>query len=50
MSRLISFALAMALLAGAGMTLAACESTQSGATQSQFDQPFDGTWFKGRRD
>jgi hypothetical protein len=50
MARLISLAVAVMLLAGAGIVLTACESTQTGATQSQFDQPFDGTWFKGRRD
>lgn len=51
MSRLISLALAMVLLAGAAITLGACESTQqTNATRLQFDQPFDGSWFKGRRD
>jgi hypothetical protein len=50
MTRWMSLALALALLVGAGMTLTACQSTQDGATPSQFDKPFDGSIFKGRRE
>jgi len=50
MSRLMRIVLALSLLWGASLTLAACESAQDGATQSQFDKPFDGSIFKGRRD
>jgi hypothetical protein len=50
MSRVISLVLAAALLVGAGITLVACESTQTAATPSQFDKPYDGSIFKGRRD
>lgn len=49
MTRWMSLALALALILGTGLALTACESTQSGAT-SQFDKPFDGSIFKGRRD
>jgi hypothetical protein len=50
MSRVISFVMAVALLVGIGVTLSACESTQTAATPSQFDKPFDGSTFKGRRE
>lgn len=50
MSRVISLIVAAALLVGVGVTLGACESTQTAATPSQFDKPFDGSIFKGRRE
>jgi hypothetical protein len=49
MSRVISLVLAAALLVGTG-SLVGCESTQTAATPSQFDKPYDGSIFKGRRD
>lgn len=50
MSRWLSIAVMLALFVSAGLTLAACESAQDGATASQFDKPYDGSIFKGRRD
>jgi hypothetical protein len=50
MSRVISLVLAAALLVSAGISLTACEGTQTSATPSQFDKPYDGSIFKGRRD
>jgi hypothetical protein len=50
MIRCMNLALIMALLVGGGLALSACEGTQTGVTQSQFDKPFDGSTFKGRRD
>jgi hypothetical protein len=53
MFRWMSVAALLAFL-GAGLTLSACESTQDSGTtaqsQSQFEHPFDGSLFKGRRD